>query len=203
MIRHLKGSVLIHESNIIELSLGQIILAINVCFSDKLAQNSEIELFISWQWNSETGPSLFGFRTKLDRDIFELVITCSGVGPKLALQLVGQLGANNLIQALATSDIKTLSSVSGVGARKAELMAAQLQPKAQKLIKNLDIQDNSTANSSYIQVQQVLESLNYSRHEIGQAIDFVRKDIKGAKEENSKQFDFVLRKALVFLSKSN
>lgn len=206
MIKALKGKIVGNGSRYIDLVAGWITFCIGVPNPEALSLEKEIELLIYWHWNADSGPSLYGFCNNLDRDLFELLISCSGIGPKLAILLIGQLGSEQIIEAIVGSQSSVLSAVSGVGSRKAELIIAQLSSKVSELSKKIDQKENKSLASHFYQVQQVLESLNYSKGEIQKAIDFVRKESLQNSSVNqdlvqSDSFNYIMRKSLSFLSK--
>jgi Holliday junction DNA helicase RuvA len=77
----------------------------------------------------EDGWSLFGFATAAERGIFRRLLSASGFGPKLALAMLSALGAERAVRAIQAKDLTTLSSVSGVGRKKAERLVLELQDR--------------------------------------------------------------------------
>lgn len=77
----------------------------------------------------EDDLSLFGFTDPTELRVFELLLTVSGVGPKVALALLSALPASDLAQAVATEDVRTLTKVPGVGAKTAQRMVLELREK--------------------------------------------------------------------------
>lgn len=76
---------------------------------------------------------LFGFKTALEKKIFRLLISVSGIGPKLAINILSGIGPDMLLEAIAFGDIAKLQSIPGVGKKTAERIALELKDKAQKL----------------------------------------------------------------------
>lgn len=75
---------------------------------------------------------LFGFRTAAEREVFLLLTTVSGVGPKSAMAVLGQLGPAELATAVANDDEKAFKTVPGVGPKTAKLILLQLKGKLQQ-----------------------------------------------------------------------
>lgn len=148
-------------------------------------------------WNQEQGPTLFGFASDTEREVFLLIISCSGVGPKIGLAVLAQIGSQSFIRAIQQEDVAALSKVSGIGAKKAEQIIVQLKHKVANLIK-LGIQlDDGGDIESWHTIGEVLESLNYSRNEINLAM----KHLKQEYPNTQLPFDQLMRHALSFLSK--
>jgi Holliday junction DNA helicase RuvA len=74
----------------------------------------------------EDGWSLYGFEHAAERDIFQRLLGASGFGPKLALALLSALGAERTVRSIQSRDLLALSSVSGIGKKKAERLVLEL-----------------------------------------------------------------------------
>lgn len=71
--------------------------------------------------------ALFGFSTQEEKNMFIKLITVSGVGPKLALQVLSGMELNGLLIAIASEDIKALSKIKGLGKKTAERIVLELR----------------------------------------------------------------------------
>ena len=81
----------------------------------------------------EDSMTLYGFDGPSSRELFALVQTVSGVGPRLAMAILAVLEPDALSAALAAEDVKTLTRVPGIGKRTAERMIVELRDKAAKI----------------------------------------------------------------------
>jgi Holliday junction DNA helicase RuvA len=72
---------------------------------------------------------LYGFATEEERELFELLLTVQGVGPKMALAVLGGGGPRDVIRSIAGGDARTLQGAPGVGKRIAERIVAELREK--------------------------------------------------------------------------
>jgi holliday junction DNA helicase RuvA len=78
----------------------------------------------------EDAHTLYGFMTNTERDLFRLLInTVSGIGPKLALNILSGMNATAFRGAVANGDVKALSQISGVGKKTAERIIVELRDK--------------------------------------------------------------------------
>jgi Holliday junction DNA helicase RuvA len=77
----------------------------------------------------EDAWSLFGFDRPSERDVFQRLLGASGFGPRLALALISTLGADRAVRAIKSRDLAILGSVPGIGKKKAERLALELQDK--------------------------------------------------------------------------
>jgi holliday junction DNA helicase RuvA len=97
---------------------------------DKLpAPGSEVKLLTHLAIR-EDAHVLYGFMTAAEREMFRLLInTVSGIGPKLALNVLSGMNVTALRGAVANGDVKALSSISGVGKKTAERIVVELKDK--------------------------------------------------------------------------
>ncbi|HET9039968.1 MAG TPA: Holliday junction branch migration protein RuvA [Gemmatimonadales bacterium] len=77
----------------------------------------------------EDGWALYGFDRPVERMVFQRLLGASGFGPKLALALLSALGPERTVRSVLARDLAALSSVSGVGKKKAERLVLELQDK--------------------------------------------------------------------------
>lgn len=197
MLELLDGRVEALIDTSMHLRVGPICFSLLVPRAYAIKVGSEITLNTLLLWNQETGPQLFGFITPLDRTVFTLVTECSGIGPKLALALIEQLGPETIVTALYEGNEKVLSSVSGIGAKKAEYMIVHLKHKAQKLITSGFI-TSSGSLSHFHDLDAALQSLHYSRGEIQRALEHLKQVPRT--ETSPLAFDVMLRRALSYLT---
>jgi len=160
-----------------------------------------VTLYIYSHWNQDQGLSLYGFDNLISKQIFKLILSCQGIGPKIGLAVLGQLSPQQFINAVNNSDLNLLSSVNGIGLKKAEQMVILLRAKTQKLILSgeLDLAQAPGVVGYGRRLTDTLTALNYGPYEVAQAVQYVGK--QAAQQEL--QFDGALRTALAFLAKNN
>jgi Holliday junction DNA helicase RuvA len=83
--------------------------------------------------------TLFGFHTALEKRLFLMLISVSGIGPKLGLNVLSGIGPQDLLQAMAGSDAARLQAIPGVGKKTAERIALELKDRASKALGDLDL----------------------------------------------------------------
>jgi Holliday junction DNA helicase RuvA len=81
----------------------------------------------------EDALSLFGFQTVPEKSIFLLLISVSGIGPKLAVNILSGIGPNDLVEAISHGDTMRLQAIPGVGKKMAERMALELRDKVNQV----------------------------------------------------------------------
>jgi holliday junction DNA helicase RuvA len=82
----------------------------------------------------EDGWSLYGFDSAIERQVFRHLLTASGFGPKLAIALLSALGPERTVRSIQARDLSALSSVSGIGRKKAERLVLELQDRFSDLV---------------------------------------------------------------------
>lgn len=132
MIAYVKGMFAEADGNavIIE-TAGGIAYEVAVMASDldKLpAKGEELKLYTYLQVK-EDGVALFGFLSKQDLSVFKLLITVSGIGPKLGLGILSSIGAEELKMAVIAEDADRLAAAPGIGKKTAGRLVIELKDK--------------------------------------------------------------------------
>ena len=198
MVDYFVGIVKDAQEQEIILDVGMMGISLQVAQSKSFEKGIAIKVYSYLHWNAENGPSLFGFAESMDRSIFKVIISCSGIGPKIALAILADLGCQNFLHAISTGDDQMLSKVNGIGKKKAEQIIVQLKHKVANLIESGTVDVSEMKDVSHFHdVSLALQSLNYSRPEITRAMEYVKKNIK----VDNITFDVLLRQALSYLSK--
>jgi len=198
MLYRANGKVRHISPQTVAISVGPIELELSVPNSTSLQDGAEGSLYIHLHWNQETGPSLYGFLSELDKKIFLVATSCSGIGPKVALAILAELGTQEFIRAVQTNDEHALSKVSGIGRKKAEHIIVQLRHKVEKIIDtSVGIDTIASDITHWRALRSALESLGYSQAEITQTV----RQLQGSDGINHSSFDHLMRGALSLLSK--
>lgn len=112
--------------------VGYRVLVSLTAFAALPEQGGEVELAIHTHLR-ETALELFGFVAAEEKAMFGALITVSGVGPRMALNILSGLPAADLRDALAAGNVNRLVAIPGVGKRTAERLIVELQDRARKL----------------------------------------------------------------------
>jgi len=89
----------------------------------------------------EQSQTLYGFLTEKERDHFEVLMGVNGIGPKLALTLIGHLPAEHLHQAIASGDAAAICKIPGIGKKTAERLILEIRDKLPSLYSGVNPQD--------------------------------------------------------------
>lgn len=82
----------------------------------------------------EDAIQLFGFKTSEEKNVFQLMISVAGIGPRLATNILSGISAPELARAVCTEDLKKLVSIPGIGKKTADRMIFELKEKLQKIL---------------------------------------------------------------------
>lgn len=123
---------------------------------------------------------LYGFASKAEKIMFLQLVTVSGVGPKMAVGILGGMTCDKLAAAISTRDSKALSAIKGVGKKTAERIVLELHDK---IIGKTDAQEDvSLTGSSSEEAVLALMSLGFGRSEAVFAV--ARVETKGLQVED-------------------
>lgn len=165
------GSIIVDNNGI-----GYEILVSEHTVSQLPAIGSQIKLYTHFNVR-EDAMQLFGFLEKSDLQMFQLLITVNGIGPKGALGILSAMSANELRFAIYAQDAKTISKAPGIGKKTAEKMILELKDKVnlQDTISLVESKQEETELLSNAKVETIeaLEALGYSRSESVKAIQKV------------------------------
>ncbi len=148
----------------------------------------------------ETDLTIFGFETQEERQLFQTLKTVTGVGPKVALSIIGTLGMNHCIDSIVNQDDRVMSQAPGVGPKLAKRIMLELKSKMDEFACHANkssqpvVKDNLRA--TFDETRMILEGLGYTATEINMALDSVKKD----NELNDKSNDELDVEMLVQLS---
>jgi len=180
MISSLKGRV-------IETGKNYVILGVNgvgyrVHMSDKvvnsLAENKgKVNVFTKLIFNQREGNfEIFGFLKKEELDIFELLTSISGIGPRGALNIISSIEITDLINSVIKDDKRYLVKISGLGPKTAQRLIVELKDKFSRVqiakLPKVDLDQESDAIDALV-------SLGYTQQQAKEALKKLPKKVKG------------------------
>ncbi|HET7205556.1 MAG TPA: Holliday junction branch migration protein RuvA [Terriglobales bacterium] len=131
MIAHLRGKLLARHPNQAILEAGGVgyDVAISVpTFSELPSLGSEVSLYIHTHVR-EDQIALYGFLRPEEKQLFEKLISVSGIGPKLAITILSGMPADDMVNAIRGNDVARLTKIPGIGKKTAERMVLELRDK--------------------------------------------------------------------------
>ena len=191
MISYIIGTVAGIEENSIVLENGGIGYRIFMPGPSAyaLTPGSEVKVY-TYMAVREDDVSLFGFTSAPDLEMFRMLLTVNGVGPKAALGILSSIETDELKMAIAAEDPKLISGAKGVGAKTAQKIILELKGKISKDVLSgagadglLKAAVQPKAHSAAAEAVEVLEALGFSRSESTEALS----QVVGAEDMDSSQ----------------
>lgn len=181
MIGFLKGTIHAKTQGQIILLIGGVgyLVTVTPNFSQNLKISQSLELFI-YSNIKEDAFDLYGFQTQEELDLFKLVMTVSGIGPKTALLVLDQ-GVSLVQEAVRNADADFFTNIPRLGRKNSQKIIIELKNKLGGL-KELDLTGESEQN---MQAIEGLRSMGYTKQEAIKAIQSVPKEIDKLEEKIS------------------
>ncbi len=163
MIHHLKGKMIEknHTDVVVECNGVGYFVNISLHTFSHLPDTENVLLYTHLQVK-EDSHSLFGFSTKVEREIFRLLISVSGVGASIARTMLSSLDPKQVMEAIASEDVTVIQSVKGIGAKTAQRVILDLKDKIVKLFGMEDVSAISS-NTNKNEALSALETLGFAR----------------------------------------
>ncbi|MDO4281047.1 MAG: Holliday junction branch migration protein RuvA [Peptococcaceae bacterium] len=204
MLGYLKGTVIDIDGAVVTLMVGGIGFEVTMPTDGAMLYDIGEETAIYTQLQvRENDLSLYGFRSQLEKRVFLLLLTISGVGPKSAMQMLGVGGAEGIIMAIRREDEKMLSSLPGIGKKTSARIILELKEKVATAFPEItgsgDVVQQKTAARAESAFEKdltdALQVLGYHPGEIKQVLD-------GTDVLEETDLNKALKKALQYLSRS-
>jgi holliday junction DNA helicase RuvA len=171
MIAHIQGKLVEKTPTEVIIDCNGVGYQINISLHtySLLPSTDYVKLFTFLQVK-EDSHSLFGFIEKSEREIFKLLLSVSGIGANTARTMLSSLDPKQIIHAIANSDVGTIQSIKGIGAKTAQRAILDLKDKVLKLY---DIEEVSATsnNTNKDEALSALEVLGFIRKTAEKVVD--------------------------------
>lgn len=163
-----------------------------------LNQEQEVKIFTTLI-HREDSMKLFGFPNKEEREIFNLLLSVSGIGAKTALGVLSEFSGSDIVVTIYANDSKKLSKAPGIGIKTAQRIILELKEKISGF--RAEITESSVSGrdsgkiEQYEETEAALFALGYNTHEVNNALKWLsemKKDLEVS--------DDMIREALIWLS---
>lgn len=184
MIGYVKGKLLLEQNGEVILEnngIGFSLIPSAEAYKDIMANGGGA--VYTYMAVREDDISLYGFKSIEEKKMFLKLITVSGIGPKMGMTVLSNMSLQDLALKIATSDVKGLSQVKGLGKKKAEMIIVELREKMGEELKETEKKDNKEQTDVALNDKEVkdallaLTSLGFDKKE---SVDVLLK----AKEQN-------------------
>ncbi|MEL0337539.1 MAG: Holliday junction branch migration protein RuvA [bacterium] len=195
MIDQISGKIISINGNYVVLAVGGLGIKVNISanFASKLV-NEDLITLVTYLNVREDALDLYGFKNDSERNLFLMLISISGIGPKLAVSILSGVELDELKSNILSGDIKSLTSIPGVGAKTAKRIIIELKDKLSKTITTeLGFEYNFGSKTSK-DVLSALVGLGYSE---STAIEVIKR-INPAK--SNKSIESLIKESLKILN---
>ena len=195
MIDQISGKIISINDNYVVLAVGGLGIKVNISanFASKLV-NEDLITLVTYLNVREDALDLYGFKNDSERNLFLMLISISGIGPKLAVSILSGVELEELKSNILSGDIKSLTSIPGVGAKTAKRIIIELKDKLSKTITTeLGFEDDFASKISK-DVLSALVGLGYSESMATEVI----KRINPAK--SNKSIESLIKESLKILN---
>ncbi len=139
MIGYLHGKIISKKPTKLLVDVNGVGYIVNISIStfEKISDKEEVSLF-TYLSVREAAMDLFGFYSLAEKEMFELLISVSGIGPKSAQSILSGIQIEDLKDALKSGNVARLISIPGIGRKTAERMVIELRDKVESLAESVD-----------------------------------------------------------------
>ena len=138
---------------------------------------------------------LYGFQTSLEQQLFERLISVSGIGPKIALAALSGIEPGELVRAVRQSDVARLTRIPGIGKKTAERLVLELKDRLPDAAVAGQIEPATTEDSVKDDVLSALVNLGYQRSSVEKTVE------KITQRSTADDFELLLREVLKELAR--
>jgi len=194
MIAYLKGRIKQKEPNQVILDVGGVGYCAKIPLSTylKIGDHGDMAELIIHTHMTDNALLLYGFCSEEEKSLFQKLISISGIGPKIALNILSGIEVSDLEDAIRQSDVSRISLVPGIGKKTAMRIAIELQEKLEKKTGVFDIQGLKEKED----LVSALMNLGFKRKEIELTVEETLKN-----SSSGMDFEALLRDSLKRLAK--
>lgn len=172
MITHLNGKLI--EKNptnlVIECSGVGYFVKISLHTFSTLNSNESVKI-LTQQIVREDAHLLYGFSTSEERDVFNLLISVSGIGPNTAILMLSSMTPNEIANAIQTEDVRSIQAIKGIGAKTAQRVIIDLKDKMVKVEWTDSTNIFAGNNTNRFDALTALISLGFDKKNAEKALD--------------------------------
>jgi Holliday junction DNA helicase RuvA len=192
MIGFLTGKIISSKPTQIILDVNGVGYLVNISITtfEKISEKETVSLFIHTSVK-EDSITLFGFFSQSEKEMFELLISISGIGPKVSLGILSGIAVDDLKDAIANGNVSRLIAIPGIGRKTAERVVLELRNK----VDAIKVDGSSKEISAKDEAISALATLGYQR----QTSEKIVRDLLS--ENQNYSLEELIRKALSNLNK--
>lgn len=188
MIEYLRGNLVSAYPGSVVLEIGGVGISVQMppSESDLSCRIGQEVIIYTRLLVKEDQMLLFGFKAAEERKLFNLILSVSGFGPRLALSLLGIFSVSQLYVAVLEENIPQLCRAHGVGKKAAQRLVLELKEKLPKVISGEElaaVPSGGSGQSLFNDLTEALCSLGYSGNEAAAAVNSIMEEHSGCSPE--------------------
>ena len=170
MITHIHGKLIEKTPTYVVVDVNGIGYKIKISLQTFSAIDGELCKLYTHLSVKEESHTLFGFFTPMERSVFRLLLSVSGIGASIARTMLSSLEPQQIQKAIIYEDLNTIKSIKGIGLKTAQRVLIELKDKMFNLYEGEEIQSFAN-NTIKEEALSALEVLGYSRKQSEKVID--------------------------------
>lgn len=170
MISSLTGILELTEPGSLIVNVNGIGYHVLVPLNAEFNINKSSQTVYTYLYVREDRLALYGFLEKGERDFFKILLDTPGIGPKVAMNIISDMGAERFQYAVLSENLTTISSIPGIGLKSAKKMVLELKEKFKLLRVNQEIITKEEKKDIVYEGIEALKGLGYSEREAKQKI---------------------------------
>lgn len=159
-----------------------------------LGENCKLFTYLSF---SQDGARIYGFASLAECELFKLLISVSGIGPKIAISIISTLSISSFVKAILSNEEGLLTRVPGLGKKSAQRLIIELRDKIPAVMEYLDPTEKLTADNSALEVETALLSLGFNIKDIRRELEII------ALEETKRSIEELIKELIKRLYQKN
>ena len=190
MITHIRGKLIEKNPTYAVIEASGVGYWLNISLNTfSLLPDNESAFLYTHLAIKEDSHTLYGFISKIEREIFRLLISVSGVGPSIARTMLSSMTTDEIQQAIASGNVGVIQSVKGIGAKTAQRLLVDLKDKISKtyIVDEVSVTQNNTSKNEAL---SALEVLGFAKKQAEKVID------KILIEDQTMSVEVLIKKAL-------
>ncbi|HRP53249.1 MAG TPA: Holliday junction branch migration protein RuvA [Fluviicola sp.] len=172
MIAHLNGKLVEKNPTNLIVECGGVgyFVKISLHTFSQLGSDEAIKI-LTQQIIREDAHLLFGFATQEEKDVFNMLISVSGIGPNTAILMLSSMSPSEIAQAIQTEDVRSIQAIKGIGAKTAQRVIIDLKDKMLKVEWSEETNIFASNNTNRFDALNALISLGFDKKNAEKAID--------------------------------
>jgi Holliday junction DNA helicase RuvA len=173
MIAHLRGKPVLTGDRWVVIDVGGIGYQVQVTqpVLQLLAHTTESIKLFTYMAVREDAITLYGFMHQSELEMFRILIGVSGIGPQIAMNVLSQIGIEDLVMAILNEDEKALTRISGIGTKSAKRLIHELRDKMKNVSETMVAGDTGRTSPAVHDAVSALISLGFSEKESREAVN--------------------------------